>query len=142
MPLPNTRVVPPGWETHHRGVPDGAATATVTVVRPDTTGHWDPNHGPTGGTVYDDPTTVWAGPGRVQALSDRVGNPVVGEQQQTIRRYLVVVPLDCPPVEVGDAVDVTAATDTQTAGLALRVVDVPHGSLVWERDLECEQREP
>lgn len=139
MPLPGSRVVPDGWEAHHRPVPEGAMTATVTISLPDVAGTWDDA---TSRTVYGPGTLLWSGAARVQALPVEATTPVVGEQQQTVRRYQVSVPLGCPAVPVGAALDVTTATDQQAEALALRVVDNPDGSLLWERDLVCEQREP
>lgn len=134
-----SQVIPSGWETHHRPVPDGAMTATITISLPDTTGTWDAG---LNRTVYATPTVLWTGQARVQAIRFRPAMLESGERPVTVRRFNIHIPLDCPPVPVGASVDVTAATDTQAEALALRVIDNPGGSLLWQRVLLCEYREP
>lgn len=133
---PGSQVVPAGWEAHHRPVPEGALTAQCVISRPGAgPGTYDPV---TGKATPPPPTQIYAGPCRVQAQSFRPLEKAVGERPRTVHRYLLVVPLDCPQVLVGDRVDITAATDPLLVGTAARVLDYPIGSLVWERDLICQ----
>lgn len=87
------------------------------------------------------PTTVYTGPCRVQVLSTREHVVVVGEAQETRRRYLVAIRHDAAIVHLGDQVLITSAVDPQFAGRILRVTDVGYGSEQWERDLNCEDLE-
>jgi hypothetical protein len=133
---PGTPVIPAGWETHHRPVPEGAMTAQCVISRP---GAGNGTYDPTTGKATPAPATeVYTGPARVQPQSFRPLERAIGERPRTVHRYLLVVPLDCPRVLVGDRVDITAATDPLLVGTAARVLDFPVGSLVWERDLICE----
>lgn len=133
MPLPNTRVIPDGWEAHHRPVPASASTATITITRPAGAGTWDPD---TGDVTNPDPGVVYEGPARVQA---RTGpeNPDAAGQITTIREYLVSVPDASAAPRQGDRVTVTACADQLLLARTLTVLDVVRGSLTWDRPLIC-----
>lgn len=136
MPLPGSKVIPDGWEEHHRQVAEGAMTAECAITRGGAaTGTFDPV---TGRTNYATPGGIYSGPCRVQAASRFALLAQAGEKPTTTRRYLVGLPLAAPPPNINDMVTVTAATDTAMVGLKMLVTDVLDGSLVWERDLVCE----
>jgi hypothetical protein len=131
----------PGWEAHHRQVPERAMTATCVISRP---GAGPAGYDPVSGVATLPPTELVYGtpdrpaPCRAQAQSFRPVEKSVGERPRTVHRYLLVVPLDCPRVLVGDQVQLFTATDVLLVGTKALVLDFPVGSLVWERDLICE----
>lgn len=122
----------PDWETHHTGVPDGSATATVVAVDPAATGlvwvdeQWVP---------AADPAPYWTGQARVQELTQPA--PVVGgvDPEASIS-HLVVLPRGVEPVR-GHTLRVTVSTDPLLNGAVLTVVAVVTGSLRFERDVYC-----
>lgn len=140
MPLPATRVIHRNWQTRHRPVAESTMTVGVEVTRAGTgEGTYNPATGQTDPPARID---VAACPARVQAraASDRVVQ--TGDQTITFRGYLVTLPVDAGDLRVDDRVEVTSVDsdedDPQLLGLDLRVIDVMYGSLVWERDLICE----
>lgn len=139
MPLPTTRLIPAGWQTHHRPVAEGGMTCQVTVTRAGTgEGTYDEA---TGHTTPAADTAVASCAARIQAraASDRVSR--IGDQDVTFRGYLVQVPIDAGDIHVSDQLEVTTVgpdDDPQLLGTVLRVVDVMYGSLTWARDLVCE----
>lgn len=139
MPLPATRVIPDGWETHHQPVAEGQMTAEGTVTRQaDATGFDEAS----GRSVYPSATPVYTGPMRVQA-SQRLGSQqTMGDRLVPIKRYQVAIPVGTAAVLVNDVVTVTAATDPEQVGLTLIVIEVTGGSLLWQHDLVCEEWQP
>lgn len=138
---PGTPLIVPGWEDYHRPIPELAMTATCVIARP---GAGPAGYDPVSGRAIMPPTSLVYGtpdapqPCRVQPQSFRPLEKSVGERPRTVHRYLLVVPLACPRVLVGDAVQIYTATDPLLVGTQARVLDFPVGSLVWERDLICE----
>lgn len=142
MPLPNTRVIPVGWEAAHAPVAEQAMTATATVTRPASNGPpvFDEE---TGRSQHPAPSTVHSGPCRIQRSALTGGHaPVVADKVTPLREYVTSWPLDAPVFRVNDLVTVTDATDTELAGQVLRIVDVRRGSLVWQRDYLAEEHVP
>lgn len=135
-PLPGYQVFPDGWSAHHR--PVAAATMTATCDLAD----------PAAGPAPFPPDPDWTGlitlatgiPCRVQELNSSHGAAPV-EQPTRTRQYLVTLPVDQAPElsagERGTIITVTASTDPHLQGRHLRVIDVMHGSEVWERDVVC-----
>lgn len=112
-------------------------TATCEITRTPVTGTTDA----VGKWTPAASTVVYTGPCRVQALVTQQQVKVVGEQQETRRRYLVTIRFDAANVQLGDQVEVTDAVDARLIGRRLRVIDVAYGSEQWERDLNCEDLE-
>lgn len=140
MPLPHSRVIPDGWSQHHRPTAEHVMTAACAVRRPGHATGFDEN---TGRSVYPDPAPFHAGPCRIQVLARLAGGVDVGDAQITIRPYQVSLPADVPEIRVNDQVEVTSCPDDPLlVGRLLRVVDVPAGSLLWQRDLTCEDITP
>jgi hypothetical protein len=132
---PGSKVIPAGWEAHNAPVPTGAMTAQCQIWRPPQpgTGTYDPA---TGVHTHDPHTLVWGpGPCRLQPLLFRPSSKDVGARQRFMRRYLVGLPLEVPPLLVGDRVTITSATDSEAVGLAARIESFPNTSLAWERDV-------
>jgi hypothetical protein len=93
------------------------------------------------------PLNLYAGPLRVQRIM--FAAPVdVADREVIIRQYQVTMPLalggrDTAVIQTNDIVTVTGSDDDpQLIGRPLRVRDVRVGSLVWQRDLMCEDVGP
>lgn len=144
MPRPGTDVIPAGWEAHHQPVADATMTAQCAITRQATGAIPGAAYNPaTGRTAYPAPVTVYTGRCRVQRADVLATPQPVGERPVTVRRYTVSIPLGGDtPIQVNDVVEVTAATDPDLVGTLLRVTDVRGGSLVWQRDMQCEVWEP
>lgn len=135
-PIPGYRVIPPGWAERHRPTANGTMTGVCDIG---TTA--------TGPAPYPVPGG-WTGltplasnlPCRVQALTSAT-DAWTGSQPTNSRTYLVTVPIDglpdIPAGESGAIVVVTSSSDPHLAGRRLRVRDVQHGTLMFERDLVC-----
>lgn len=135
MPLPKTKVIPSGWSAHHRPVANGTMTAKIRFTRiTDGPAPWPPPETPTPVPV------LWEGICRLQELK-RTNNAVAAEQPVYLRDYLVTVPITGTPKfvagERGDLGEVIECEDPQFLGRKIRVTDIQHGSLMWERDLVC-----
>lgn len=148
MPLPATRVVPGGWERHHRPVSADVMPATCRVDRPSTAATWDDT---AGRSVYPAPQRIYpadgaaAGPCRVGRGSGRPGgSPItVGDRDVTVSPYMVTIPTCTPEALVGDMVTMVCCPgDPDLEGKRLKVVDVARGSLTWERVLACTLQPP
>lgn len=139
MPLDGSRVIPSGWQKHHRPVVEGTWTAWCTI---DTVGE--------GPGEWNDETNEYDPPARV-VLHTQVPCRVqqhtlpqasdVGTQRVSSHDYLVVVPIEIADAEVDQQVTVTGSRDTSDPvdpsliGRPLVITDVQRGSLMWERDL-------
>lgn len=137
MPLPSTRVIPPGWQAHHAPVAAAAMTADCELRDPSTPGQetFDPATGQT--TVVPAPP-VYAGPCRVQALSSRDRPVDVVGEQVTTPPYLVQLPVDAPDAGEDWPVRVTACPDDpHLVGRTLTVRSVAYGPQRFTRDLYC-----
>lgn len=140
MPRPGTPVIHPQWSEHHRPTADGQMTAECSIDRPS---HVATLNETTGRSTYPAATNLYAGPCRFQA-GPRLSTPTtVGGTQATQHRYAVAVPATVGGIQINDQVTVTACTDDPSmVGRVLRVVDVLEGSLLWQRDLICEDTTP
>jgi len=143
MPFPGTRVIPPGWDAHHRPVAEGAQTSTGRAYRFNSTGVFN---NATGKTEYFDPVPVYgtaetAAPMRIvrDGVDTRV---VIGEREVIQRSYIVTLPASAAEILVNDMVVAETASDPLLPGLKLYVRDVRYGSQVWERDLVCDNVPP
>ena len=96
--------------------------------------------------VLPAPQLLYDGLVRVQRLQPAVSASAatIADRELIIREYQVSLPLavhgiDTAPIQTNDLVTVTACSDDpQLVGKVLRVRDVRLGSLVWQRDLLCE----
>ena len=138
--LSGTRVIPKGWEAHHRPVAESTMTGRADLFSagaPAEYGQWDTSSSDALATDI---------PVRVQRLygDNRVEAP--GELLD-IRQFLVTMPLSRWPrglsaTDAGPFLRVTGyapghAGDPELVGRRLRVTSVTRGTLVWERDLTC-----
>lgn len=132
-----SQVIHPRWSDHHRPTATGTMTAECVITdrpRAGTTaadGTWTPAT----------PATLYTGPCRVLAVTTHERVLVVGETQDTRRRYLVSVRYDAAEIAIGALVEITKAKDALLVGKKLRVADVALGSEQWERDLTCLEME-
>lgn len=142
MPLPNTSVIPTGWDEHHRPVAEDAQTSTGWVRRHGD-GVWNDD---TGETEFPDPVDIYgseAEPAAMRIVRDGVETVRdVGERQVVVRGYIVALPADAPEIHVRDEVVIATASDPRFSDKKLWVHDVRYGSQVWERDLVCENTPP
>ena len=137
--LPGTRVIPERWEQHHRSALVSSMTGRCRVIRPGAPGGY-PDFTPTEDTVLVE--TVC----RVQQ-QNRAGREDAQGQLVDTRDYLVTLPADAWPAgtvvdDTGPIVVVTGyeaghAGDADLVGRRLRVEQVLHGTLRFERDLYC-----
>lgn len=143
MPLPTTKVFHPDWSDHHHAVAQGQMTAHGTVTRPSGVPVFNEL---LGYDVLPAPQLLYDGLVRVQRLQPAVSASAatIADRELIIREYQVSLPLavhgiDTAPIQTNDLVTVTACSDDpQLVGKVLRVRDVRLGSLVWQRDLLCE----
>ena len=148
MPLPGTRVIHALWSAHHRAVAEGQLTATCAVRRPASGGQSPPFDEARGYSVPPDPTTLYEGPCRVQRLQPALSATElqIAGRELVIREYMVVLPKDAVPgdgVAVNDLIVIVECPDDRTLeGHSLRVRDIRQGSLIWQRDLTCEDISP
>lgn len=144
MPLPGTKVILPGWSAHHYAVARGQMTAQGTIVRP-MPAVFDEL---LGAEVEPQPQQLYAGLLRIQRLAIGSAPVVVGDREVIVRGYQVTMPLkvsgiDTAAIQTNDIVTVTVnPDDPYLVGRPLRVRDVRVGSLVWQRDLVCEDIGP
>lgn len=143
MPLPNARIIPAGWQAHHRPVVVTSMTATGQLRRPDLTGT---RSTATGRTTFATPELIYTGPCRVQLRSTSGGSGTVvtvADHTTTRGDYLIVIPSTAPVALVGDRWTVTADPHNPAlVGLSFQVVFVAKGSLTWEQDLDCNLETP
>lgn len=103
-----------------------------------------------GYSVTPEPSQLYAGPIRVQRMQPALSASAatIADREVIIREYQVNLPLTVdgratPPMQTNDLVAVTACDDDpDLIGKVLRVRDVRLGSLVWQRDLLCEDTAP
>lgn len=136
MPLPNTRVIPPGWAAHHRPVVAGSWNGAVKVTGPPPgTSHWDDAAEQ---NVADPGATVYEGPARVQALAGQGRTIVLADDSEVLVDYLVVVPAEVT-AEAGHTIEVTDGhDDALLEDQTLRIRQVVMGTERFERDLFCQ----
>lgn len=139
MPLggAGSHVIHPRWSEHHRPTATGTMTADCVMTREGTGG----TTGPDGTWTPAPTTTLYTGPCRIVALPTTERIEVVGDAQETTRRYQVSVEYDVAEVAIRDLVRITAAKDAHLVGKQFRVIDIRYGSEQWQRDLIAEEVE-
>lgn len=94
---------------------------------------------------YPDPTVLWTGSARVQRLTHRAsgGETNVGGRFLEVQLYQVSLPADAAEPQINDQVAVTANPDDPSlVGKLLHIREVRFGSLLWSRDVICEEVTP
>ena len=126
-PFSSTRVIPEGWDTHHRPVAAGTMTAEAVVYRPGGPEPFppDPAWDPSG-------ELLWTGKCRLQELKQET-TAVPTDQPTYGRSYLVTFPYSAenpvPKFNVGER------GDTVTINGTVLILQHPMaGSLLWEHD--------
>lgn len=132
MPLPTTRVIPPGWSAHHATVTGGACNATVTVRFPD----GEPTYDPATDDTVQPYTTVWAGPALINETSaDRLEQAA---DSLTGTAYTVQLAEAVTGIRPGHEVRVdTAPNDGDLATRTLYVIGPVLGSETFSRVVRC-----
>lgn len=138
MPLQGSHVIHPRWSQHHRPVATGAMTATCTVTHGTGTGTTDA----AGEYVPPAQTTFYTGACRVSiATSTNERIEIVGEGQETRRRYQVWLENGAAEPPIGALVNITACPQGSMTGKKLQVVDTRLGSEQWQETLMTEELE-
>lgn len=140
MPLPNTRLIHPRFEDHHRPVAAGQMTGTCRIERPSTDPPtWDDT---AGRDVQAPPTLLYDGPCRYQYLSP-AGQPIVADAETPLADVRITVPVPAVEYQDNDLVTMTASTkNPDIADRKLTVTAVSGSSISWQRDLTCQLRQP
>lgn len=138
MPLDGSRVIPAGWEAHHRPVAESTFTARCRITRAGSgQGTWNESR-----KQYDPPAreVVYETlPCRVQQLTlPNVYDSAL--QKVSTHDYRVSVPISAVAVLLDDWIEIVSGDDTLDPtllddGRHLTITDVQRGSLMWERDL-------
>lgn len=133
MPLQGHRVIPVGWEAHHRPVLETTWTATITFRR----FVGEPMFNPATGSTTRASLVVYSGPCRIQHHeTTSAGSTVAAGQEITSHDYQVSGPVEMD-LKVDDVGTVDAANDPTFIGRGLRVIDIQRGSLLFQRDVIC-----
>ncbi|MFG2046140.1 DUF6093 family protein [Micromonospora sp. NPDC048935] len=141
MPLPNTHLIHPRFEQHHRPVADKQATAECRVERPAQQAVWDDAAGK---NTYPPPELLYEGPCRYQYLS-AAGQPVVADTTTPLADVRITLPVGAVVYQTNDLVTLTATAtnpDLLEPPRTLTVVAVSGSSISWQRDLVCQLRQP
>ena len=138
--LNRTTIIAPEWERHHRPVAVSTMTGLCRVIRPGQPGGY-PDFEPGPDVVLVE--TVC----RVQQQQNRAARGDSQGQLVDSRDYLVTIPAekwptgtvvdDTGPILVVDGYLPGHAGDPDLVGRHLRVEQVLHGTLRFERDLYC-----
>lgn len=140
--LPNTRVIHPLFEQHHRPVTADAMTAECAITRPASAG----------ASVFDEatatsqhpaPASIYTGACRITRAPLSATTVVVADRPVNNARYVVGIPAEAPPVQSGDIVTLTACEGAAAiVGHPMVVTDAAYGSITWQRDLLCDLSQP
>ncbi|HXH57728.1 DUF6093 family protein [Iamia sp.] len=110
---------------------------TCTIGRPGA-GAGTMNEG-TGAITTPARTAVYSGRCRLrQRAGGASGDVEAGEQEVSLRDYLLEIPWDSTSPEVNDVATVTASDDTHAVGRELRVTQVHHSSTLLVRRMTVE----
>lgn len=137
--LPNTTVIHPLFEQHHRPVAEGQMTGICRIERPATEPVWDDQ---AGRDVYPSATLLYDGPCRYQYLSP-AGQPIVADTITPLADVRVTVPVGAVEYQANDVVTMTGSdNNADIADRTLSVTAVSGSSISWQRDLLCQLRQP
>lgn len=132
MPLEGSRVIPAGWEAHHRPVLATTRTATMTFRR--TTGPSVMN--PTTGSSTQPTAVMFTGTCRIQEHQVNAHTVVAGAEVVTTHAYQVSLDV-AADLRKNDIGTVDTCEDATLVGRELRVDDLQRGSLLFERTVIC-----
>lgn len=142
MPLSNTKVIGPDWQSHHEAVAAGQLTATLSIYAPDQYGTRVPG---SDRTSFAEPTLIYTGPGRVQAhdIGGRVEVRNAADALTTKGAYQVTIPKIDADLKVNYVITVDADPDNpQLVGISFLLVDFGRSSLSWQLDVGADLIEP
>ena len=145
--LRNTRVVPLGWDAHHRPVSADAMPDECVITRHTSERSWNDT---TGRSEYGPGVQIYPVDGRGACRLTRggtgsmpVGAVVVAGRSTTLSDYTLVIPTCSELVQVGDiATVVRSDDDPDLVGRRLKVKNAVRGTYTWERLLSCELEPP
>lgn len=132
MPLEGSRVIPAGWEEHHRPVMETTWTATITFTRIS----GPPVHDPATGSTSQPRTTVYFGPCRIQEHQINAHSTIAAGERITTHVYHVSLAVEAD-LQKNDVGTVNACNDPTFVGRELLVEDIQRGSLLFQRDAIC-----
>jgi hypothetical protein len=132
MPRPGSRVIPAGWEQHHRPVLETTRTATVTFTR----FSGPPEHDAATGSTSRPSVTVYSGLFRIQEHQVAAHTDDVAAQQITTHAYQLSGAVEVD-LQINDMGHVDACDDPTLVGRGLLVSDIQRGSLLFERTFTC-----
>lgn len=130
MPLEGSRVIPAGWEAHHRPVLETTWTATMTFRRIS----GPPVHDPVTGSTSQPKAIVYAGACRIQEHQVSAHSTEAAAQVITTHAYQVSLAVEAD-LQQNDVGTVDTCNDPTLVGRVLRVDDIQRGSLLFERDV-------
>jgi hypothetical protein len=137
--LPGARLIHPRFQQHHRQTVDATMAAECDITRPASMASRPAFDELAATSTHPAPTDVYSGRCRIQRSGGLVQDPVVADRAIPTATYLVAVPADANPIQVGDLVTVTACPDDpDLVDVVLRVTEVRHGSTAWQRNLICD----
>lgn len=142
MPLPNTHVIGPLWQSHHEHVAAGQMTAMISIYAPDQQGVRGVG---ADRTDYAEPTLVYSGPGRVQAhdIGGRVEVRQSADALTTKGAYQISIMKITAEIKVNYLVVVDSDDDNpQLVGLNFMITDFGRSSLSWQLDFGADLLEP
>lgn len=140
--LPNTRVIHPLFEQHHRPVTVDAMTAECAITRPASAGTPVFDEA-TATSQHPAPASIYSGVCRITRAPLSATTTVVADRPVNNARYVVGIPADAPPVQDGDIITITACEgEPAIVGQPMVVTDSSHGSITWQRDLLCDFSQP
>jgi hypothetical protein len=146
VPLPNTRVIHPDWSNRNRPVAEGAMTGECIITEAASTGTVAEFDEVLGVSAVATATVVYRGICRVQRAIATESHPTVADREVTLRDYYVMLPVAGPgatQVAVNHIVEFSSMPDDPTlVGRTMRVRGDRRGSLLWQRDLVCEDITP
>ena len=132
MPLEGSRVLPVGWEEHHRPVLASTRTAKVTFRR----FSGPPVHDPVTGSTSRPRAVVYSGWFRIQEHQVSAHTTDAAAQQITTHAYQLSGEVSVD-LQINDVGTVDDCNDPTLTGRELRVTDIQRGSLLFERDCIC-----
>lgn len=140
MPLPNTQMIPRGWQEHFAGAVVGGMQARVRLSHPASLGT---RNATTGVTPQLPARTYYEGPARLQVHSGLSPAGGAGGREIVTAPYLLAVPIDVgDEPRLADLCDVLASPDPLQVGLRLYVTDVPTATEILQRNLGADLHAP
>jgi hypothetical protein len=142
--LPNTHVIPPGWQYHHRPVSQDAMSAECVITLPPGTPTWDDT---AGRNVYPEPEAIYVGRCRVHKLGAQgpgveASTTSVADRPVALVDYQVTIPTDTPFIPANAVVEVTACGgDPDFVGARLQVQGARRSTQTWERVLSVQMQQ-